>query len=59
MYTIKDVLSLYLSKNKYIEYRIKSQEAITAWNKINDSYTNSHTKAIFVKNGTLTLFAQQ
>ena len=53
MYTIKDVLSLYLSKNKYIEYRIKSQEAITAWSKINDSYIKSHTKPIYVKNGTL------
>jgi hypothetical protein len=53
MYTIKDVLSLYLSKNKYIEYRIKSQEAVTAWNRISDHYTRGHTKAIFVKNGTL------
>ena len=26
MYTIKDVLALYLSKNKHIEYKIKSQE---------------------------------
>jgi predicted nucleic acid-binding Zn ribbon protein len=53
MYTLKDVLALYLSKNKYIEYRIKSQEAITAWNKVCDSYIKMHTSAIYVKNGTL------
>ena len=53
MYTIKDVLALYLSKNKYIEYRIKSQQAINAWNSISDSYVASHTKAVFVKNRTL------
>ena len=57
MYTIKDVLALYLSKNKYIEYRIKSQEAITAWEKICDSYIKNHTSALFVKNDTLFISA--
>ncbi len=53
MYTIKDVLALYLSKNKHIEYKIKLQEAITAWNKVCDSYIKKHTSAVFVKNETL------
>ena len=53
MYSIKDVLALYLSKNKYIEYRIKSQEAITAWNKVCDSYIKKHTSAMYIKKETL------
>ncbi len=57
MYTVKDVLALYLSKNKYIEYKIKSQEAISAWNKVCDSYIKKHTSAVFVKNGTLFMSA--
>ena len=51
------ILQKYLSKNKYIEYRIKSQEAITAWNKVCDSNIKNHTAALFVKNGTLFISA--
>lgn len=52
-YRIRDVLDLYLSKNKYIAYRIKSQEALKAWDTVVDNYIKQHTKTVFIKNKTL------
>lgn len=52
-YRIRDVLDLYLSKNKYIAYRVKSQEALKAWDTVVDNYIKQHTKTIFIKNKTL------
>ena len=52
-YRIRDVLDLYLSKNEYIAYRIKSQEALKAWDTVVDNYIKQHTKTVFIKNKTL------
>ena len=52
-YRIRDVLDLYLSKNEYIAYRIKSQEALKAWDTVVDNYIRQHTKTVFIKNKTL------
>jgi len=52
-YRIRDVLDLYLSKNEYIAYRIKSQEALKAWDTVVGNYIKQHTKTVFIKNKTL------
>ncbi len=52
-YLIKDILETYLSKNRYIGYRIKSEEALRLWRKVVDDYIGLHTDAVLVKEGIL------
>ena len=52
-YSIREVLDLYLSKHKHMEYRIKSQEALMIWKTVVDNYIKLHTKAILIKDNVL------
>jgi hypothetical protein len=53
IYSIKETLEEFLSKNKELRYRIKSQEALTAWESIADPYVNEHAKTTLIKDGIL------
>ena len=53
IYSIKETLEEFLSKNKELRYKIKSQEALTAWNRVVDSYVNEHAKTSLIKDGIL------
>ena len=52
-YSIREVLDLYLSKHKHMEYRIKSQEALMIWKTVVDNYIKLHTKAVLIKDNVL------
>ena len=50
---MKETLEDFLSKNKELRYRIKSQEALTAWESVVDPYVNEHAKTSLIKDGIL------
>ena len=53
IYSMKETLEDFLSKNKELRYRIKSQEALTAWESVVDPYVNNHAKTSLIKDGVL------
>jgi predicted nucleic acid-binding Zn ribbon protein len=50
---MRETLEGFLSKNKELRHRIKSQEALTAWEKVVDPYVNEHAKTSLIKDGIL------
>jgi hypothetical protein len=53
IYSLKETLEEFLSKNKDLRYKIKSQEALTAWDRIVDPYVSEHAKTSLIKDGIL------
>jgi hypothetical protein len=53
IYSMNETLEMFLSKNKELRYKIKSQEALTAWDSVVDPYVIEHTKTSLIKDGTL------
>jgi hypothetical protein len=50
---MKETLEGFLSKNKELRYRIKSQEALAAWDRVVDPYVSEHAKTSLIKDGIL------
>jgi hypothetical protein len=53
IYSVRETLDEFLSKNKALFHKLKSQEALTAWDRVVDQYVSGHTKTSLVKDGIL------
>jgi predicted nucleic acid-binding Zn ribbon protein len=53
IYSMKETLEQFLAKNSDLQYKIKSQEALTAWERVIDPYVNEHAKTSLIKDGIL------
>jgi len=50
---MRDALELYLSKNKNLQYEVKTRQALKLWEEIVDDYVRIHTRAATVKDRKL------
>jgi predicted nucleic acid-binding Zn ribbon protein len=50
---MRDLLEQYLSRNKRLQYEVKTREAVKVWSQIHDGYIGRHTTAAIVKDRTL------
>jgi len=53
LFTIKEALDSFLSRNKELSYKIKSQYALSVWDSVVDEELRVHTKAVLIKDGIL------
>ena len=53
LFTLKEALDSFLSRNKEISYKIKSQQALSVWDSVVDEGLRAHTRAVFIKDGVL------
>ena len=51
--TVREVLESWMRTNRAVEYRIKTDRAVTLWDEIVDDYTKAHSVAAGIKEGTL------
>lgn len=50
---MRDALELYFSKNKHLQYEVKTRQALKLWEEIVDDYVRLHTRAATVKDRKL------
>ncbi|MBN2322091.1 MAG: DUF721 domain-containing protein [Spirochaetes bacterium] len=53
VFSIREVLESWLSNNRTIAYRIKTEQAVLFWDRITDEYVSAHSAAVSIKEGTL------